>query len=600
MNIGVLIMKHIQFRSTCWTLLLIFSLSTITHAGVISSQLKSVLDEAAPNDEISVIVELNGKVNRKKYKKLKKKLRRLKLLKELKAKAAENESTLKEYLLGSDSKSMKNLWIINGFSINAKPLAIKKLAKKKIVKEIRLNKAIPLATSSASITSTTLWNLTMVGADNVWTQGHTGQGVVIASMDSGVDYLHEQLNGSWRGGTNSWFDPHGEHILPYDANGHGTQTMGIMASQNINGTTIGMAPSAQWIAVKIFNDAGEALASDIHQGFQWLIDPDSNTNTDDAPDIVNNSWGFPETENMCDTEFQVDIQTLRDMEISVVFSAGNQGAGPSSISPANNDGVFSVGEVDENSIITSTSSHGPSSCMPSTVYPSVTSPGYLVNTTDLTFGGIFANSTTLANGTSFAAPHASGAIALLLSAHPELTVTELEAAIQQSSMDLGEAGDDNVYGSGLINVASALNVIGQPGECTDSDNDGYFAESTCSQPVDCDDSASEIFPGAQEVILDGIDQNCDGYDLTITVTKALYKSARDKLIVYATSSYGSNAGLRVDIPGVGIKTMTWKATKNRWQKSISKISTKGFQADADTTITVFGAEGDRGRIITLK
>ena len=593
-------MKHIQFRSTCWTLLLIFSLSTMTHAGVISSQLKSVLDDADPNEEIAVIVELNGKVNRKKYKNLKKKLRRLKLLQELKVKAAENESTLKEYLLGSGSKRMKNLWIINGFSIHAKPSAIKKLAKKKLVKEIRINKPIPLATSSASITSTTQWNLTMVGADDAWAKGHTGQGVVIASMDSGIDYQHEQLNGSWRGGTNSWFDPHGEHLLPYDVNGHGTQTMGIMASQNINGTTIGMAPSAQWIAVKIFNDAGEAWASDIHEGFQWLIDPDSNINTDDAPDIVNNSWGFPETENMCDTEFQVDIQTLREMEISVVFSAGNQGAGPSSISPANNAGAFSVGEIDENAIITSTSSQGPSSCISSSVYPSVTSPGYLVNTTDLTFGGLFADSTVLANGTSFAAPHAAGAMALLLSAHPDLTVDELEAAIRQSSMDLGEAGEDNVYGSGLINVASALNAIGQLEQCTDSDNDGYFVESSCSQPIDCDDSTSEVYPGAQEVILDGIDQNCDGYDLTITITKALYNSGKDKLLVHATSSYGSNAGLSVDIPGVGIKTMTWKANKNRWQKNINKISTKGFQADTSAPVTVFGAEGEAGRIITLK
>ena len=593
-------MKHIQFRSICWTLLLIFSLSTMTHAGVISSQLKSVLDEAAPNDEISVIIVLNGEINSKKFSRFDKTLRRPKLLKELKAKAAENELSLKEFLLTIGSEKVKNLWIINALAVEAKPSDIEKLAKKKIVKEIRLNKPILLAKSSASITSTSQWNLTMVGADNVWAQGHTGQGVVIASMDSGVDYLHEQLNGSWRGGTNSWFDPHGEHLLPYDANGHGTQTMGIMASQNINGTTIGMAPSAKWIAVKIFNDAGEALASDIHEGFQWLIDPDSNINTDDAPDIVNNSWGFPETENMCDTEFQVDIQILRDMEISVVFSAGNQGAGPSSISPANNNGVFSVGEVDENSMITTTSSQGPSSCMPSSVYPSVTSPGYLVNTTDLTFGGLFADSTVLANGTSFAAPHASGAIALLLSAHPELTVSELETAIQQSSMDLGTAGEDNVYGSGLINVASALSAIGQPGQCTDSDNDGYFVESTCGQPVDCDDSTSEIFPGAQEVILDGIDQNCDGYDLTITITKALYNSGKDKLIVYATSSYGSNAELRVDIPGVGIKTMTWKANKNRWQKTISKISTKGFQADPSTIITVFGAEGEAGRIITVK
>lgn len=93
-----------------------------------------------------------------------------------------------------------------------------------------------------------------------------------------MDALHPDLAASWRSGPNSWFDPNGEHSTPYDANGHGTQTMSLMAGGDFGGTAIGVAPGAWWIAVKIFNDADVASLSVIHQGFQWLLDPGCSKN----------------------------------------------------------------------------------------------------------------------------------------------------------------------------------------------------------------------------------------------------------------------------------------------------------------------------------
>ncbi len=632
--------------------LLLFSFSTVfVTAGEITPELQVILDAAKPKEEIAVIVQLNDQIDRKQFKKLKKKLRRLHLLKELKKQSTVSQASLKSYLQNNGGKNMRSLWIINGFAVKAKPDVIKKLAKRPEVLEVRLDSAVPLAVDVGTASAATQWNITMLDADLAWAQGFQGQGVVVASMDSGVDYNHSDLAGNWRGGTNSWFDPHGQHSLPYDANGHGTQTMGIMVGQNLGAMAIGIAPQAKWIAVKIFDDSGIALSSDIHAGFQWLLDPDNDPYTDDAPDIVNNSWGFPDTMNSCQTEFQPDIQTLHDLDISVVFSAGNQGGASASISPANNVGVFSVGAVDQSGYITSFSNQGPSACVQGGVYPSAVAPGYLVSTADLTFGGLFPNATMLVSGTSFAAPHISGAMALLLSSNPDLTPVELETAIEQSSIDLGDSGEDNVYGYGLVNVASALAFVTPTGQCTDTDGDGFFfesscgtaadcndadqsiypgapeiagdgidqdcngqdlqlcsdadgdgffAEASCGTPIDCNDADSAVYPGATEVVSDGIDQNCNGYDLTINITKALYTGSNDRLVIFATSTQGSNAGLVAEIPGMGTYSLNWNNSKNRWQKSIGKALKKGLQPDSGITITVSGVEGAVSTSLTVE
>ena len=118
--------------------------------------------------------------------------------------------------------------------------------------------------------------------------------MVVATLDTGVDLTHPDLAGAWRGGANSWYDPNGEHpTTPVDVNGHGTWTMGVMVGGDAGGSSIGIAPDAQWIAAKIFNDRGIATTVGIHLAFQWLLDPDGNPATADAPNVVNDSWSAP-------------------------------------------------------------------------------------------------------------------------------------------------------------------------------------------------------------------------------------------------------------------------------------------------------------------
>jgi hypothetical protein len=281
-------------------------------------------------------------------------------------------------------------------------------------------------------------------------------------MDTGVDMNHPDLVDKWRGGTNSWYDPHGIYENPFDNDGHGTGVMGIMVGGSAGGSAIGVAPNAQWIAVKLFDDAGLALESDIHLGFQWLLDPDGNPDTDDAPDVVNNSWGLEQVPDQCieNVLFRDDIQILKQAGIAVVFAAGNEGPDPAtSISPANYPEGFAVGAINESLDIfqqfENFSSRGPSTCDGS-IYPQVIAPGVRVRTADLT---IFSVPYFNWSGTSFAAPHAAGAMALLMGAFPDVTVSDLESALQESAVDLGVAGPDNDHGHGFIDVLEAYYLL---------------------------------------------------------------------------------------------------------------------------------------------
>ena len=87
--------------------------------------------------------------------------------------------------------------------------------------------------------------------------------------------------------------------------------MGLIVGGNAGGFDMGVAPDAQWIAAKIFNDEGQSDLGKIHQSFQWLLDPNGNQSPDDAPDIVNNSWVLQGTEGECLGEFADDIAALK-------------------------------------------------------------------------------------------------------------------------------------------------------------------------------------------------------------------------------------------------------------------------------------------------
>ena len=453
-------------------------------AGTIAPDLQARLATSKPSDEIAVIMTFADRLDLTAYrgKGRRNASARAALLNALKAKAGASQKSAATLLASSGAKKTVSLWLINGISFTAPAWVMAQLAALQSVDTIRLDATLSAPQPLAATSATPEWNLAMVRADEMWSLGYTGGSVVVAGMDTGVDVDHPDLAGSWRGGSNSWYDPNGQHAIPSDASGHGTQTMGIIVGGSKGGTAIGMAPGAKWIAVKIFNDAGTASLSAIHQGFQWLLDPDANPATNDAPDVVNNSWGYPSYLNQCYREFENDIAVLKAADIAVVFSAGNSGpSAPSSVSPADNAGSFAVGAVDTARTVASFSSRGPSACDGS-VFPEAVAPGVNVRTSDLTFGGIIPDSYAYVSGTSFAAPHLAGAMVLLLSAHPTASVPSLEQALESGAVDLGAAGSDNSYGYGLIDVVAASALLGSGGRPSAAD-DAYATAEDASLTV---------------------------------------------------------------------------------------------------------------------
>src|SRR5690349_8311627 len=204
--------------------------------------------------------------------------------------------------------SIVPLWITNAIGARLRASVAAELARRPEVREVRLSTTIqaPSAAAAGAVEP----NVAQVNAPALWDLGYRGQGMVVASMDTGVDIGHPELAARWRGGGNSWYDPNGQHPAgPADLSGHGTQTMGVMVGGDAGGSSIGVAPDARWIAVKIFNDRGQASSTAVHLGYQWLLDPDGNPATADAPNVVNNSWTM--AAGTCSLEFQPDLRNLR-------------------------------------------------------------------------------------------------------------------------------------------------------------------------------------------------------------------------------------------------------------------------------------------------
>ena len=388
------------------------------------------------------------------------------------------------------TSEVKPLWIVNAVAAKGSLETVLALAAHPDVEIVRLDKTIrisqpPIPDSQFMNLNlqfpqhpkmqTVEWGINKIRADLVHDAlGIDGTGVVVANIDSGVDWFHPALQTKYRGFTGSgnlplhignWFDATGEGaIYPVDGNGHGSHTMGTMVGDN----GIGVAPGAKWIAARGFNSFGLAQNSWLHAAFQWMLAPNGDPAL--APDIVNNSWG---NDNGFSTEFEGDVQALLNAGIYPVFSAGNNGPGLGTVgSPGSLDNAFSVGATTIDDEIALFSSRGPSPW--GEIKPEVSAPGKNIRSS--LPGGAFGN----LDGTSMAAPHTSGLAALLLQASPSLAnnLSDISNVMQSTAVDLGSPGPDNNYGAGRIDAFNAVMSVASAGILQ-----GNIIDATTSDPI---------------------------------------------------------------------------------------------------------------------
>ena len=336
------------------------------------------------------------------------------------------------------------------------------------------------------------WGVTKIGADEVWADGILGSGVVVANIDTGVDYAHEALVGQYRGNLGgtfdhdySWWDPTGIcGEVPCDNAQHGTHTMGTMVGGDGPGPftpDIGVAPGASWIAAKGCEDVFCTESSLLSSGEFMVAPTDLNGENPDPtkrPDIVNNSWGGVPGDGF----YLEVVQAWRAAGIIPVFAAGN--AGPdceSGGSPGDYLESFSAGATDENDGIADFSSRGPSSF--GKVMPDVSAPGVDV------VSSVPGDGYDSFSGTSMAAPHTTGTLALVLSAELALrgNVAGSTDAVRSTALDIaddtcgGDADGDpnNVFGDGRIDALAAVALVATGGTLA-----GDVTDVSSSDPIE--------------------------------------------------------------------------------------------------------------------
>ncbi len=322
------------------------------------------------------------------------------------------------------------------------------------------------------------WGLTDIGADRVWSEyGVHGEGVVVATNDTGVDWTHPVLKPHYRGwdGTSAthgynWHDSVEHLTSPHDGHGHGTHVTGIMTGNDGENTVIGVAYGAKWIGCRNMDSRGEGSPSRYIECYQWLLAPtDSsgkNPRPDLAPDVVNNSWACVPSEGCTEDKSSVLRPAMDALLAAGIFqanAAGNTGSACGSIldPPALYPEGFDVGAYSASHNLASFSSRGPLTFEGKQyVKPDLTAPGVSVYSS--LPGGSFASW----SGTSMATPHVAGTVALLWSAKPSLrgnialTTKILEdTATHRASTRCGAASGgvpNNEWGWGELNAYTAV------------------------------------------------------------------------------------------------------------------------------------------------
>jgi subtilisin family serine protease len=370
-------------------------------------------------------------------------------------------------LMTLPGRRVRRLWLVNAVALRATRAEIADLSRDAAVARIDYDAPIRLSGPGAEAGPTRPpplfgrgdWGLAAIRAPDVWRDyGLDGSGVRVGVIDTGVDPAAPDL----RGKVVAWRDFVNERPAPYDDEGHGTHVLGTMIGGSAGGAPIGVAPGARAVVAKALDQDGGAELSTLLAAAQWMTDPDGDPATPDYPTVINASWGAPEGPQS--DALRPLIQRWRELGIVPVFAAGNSGPGGSIGLPAGYPEALAVGATGPGGRVTHFSSRGgalgakqagsPGEYGGSpALKPDLAAPGLEV--LSAAAGGGYVSHA----GTSMAAPHVAGAVALMRQADPHLSVEALEAILKRTARDVEPSGPDRGSGAGLLDTYAAVAAL---------------------------------------------------------------------------------------------------------------------------------------------
>ncbi len=402
--------------------------------------------------------------------------------------------TLKELEQQGLVSSISCLWSANAISFTATEEVIQMLTERNDIESITPVKnyqCIPEAETTTEVTDISRYaiapNLTQVNAPDVWEQGNEGQGVLVAVIDSGVNYNHADIaDHLWDGGDD--FPHHGWDFAnndddPMDDYGHGTHCAGIVCGDGTAGLRTGAAPEATLMCIKCTDNEGHATSVNMVKGMEFAVEH--------GCDVISMSMGVAQAEVAEREMFRRTCEALLDAGIVGVFPAGNEhnlqhlcpiplnvrvpGSCPppyldpdQMVNPGGLSCSICVGSVDENDTVASSSSEGPVTWQDTEfgdyayepgiglIRPDVCAPGVIIWSLDYEH----LNDYDFMSGTSQATPCVAGIVALMLHENPELTPAAICKILEETSLKLTPT-KSNRTGVGRVDALAAVTAAAE-------------------------------------------------------------------------------------------------------------------------------------------
>ena len=420
---------------------------------------------------------------------------------ELKAFSQQQQAGLLTYLKEMEDagkvKEIRPLWITNLVNAKVRPSVIQELMTRKDLDRLDHNQMHNMLMSGQDLhvhteaekdntaTVNLAWNVTQINADQVWDQGYTGEDIVVAVLDTGINYDHHDIS------ENMWEHPgypnHGYNFfnnshVTMDDSGHGTHCAGTVAGTGAAGTGTGIAPGATIMNLKVLNFEGYGTEAGMWAGIQFAIDYGAH--------IMSLSLGIPAPFNPDFTTWRNVMNNALNAGVIAAVAAGNEGGGdhpnhpdipyqvrvPGNVPPpwlhpdqelqGGISSVVSVGATDNKDTIAFFSSRGPTTWQNVTPFhdypydpgmglikPDIVGPGLGILSLSHNDNTGYATY----SGTSMANPAVAGVMAMMLSKNPELLPEEINQILEETALQITE-NKSNTYGSGRVDALAAVSA----------------------------------------------------------------------------------------------------------------------------------------------